>query len=140
MCTAQIGQFIADAEYNNIRWAVMQKAPGVRLTQTRAFKEAFQKGRKECDDLVDRIHGPAFLTILDHVRNYGIYHQAMNDKMLWDDNATNPNLFDLGEDEERDPHDADDLRFQQEVALNVYIAWPNDGRTYQDWCVNGQSQ
>lgn len=50
-CVQQVGQFVAEAEYNGIRWLVMQKFPGLPLTKTKAFKTAFQESRKVCDDV-----------------------------------------------------------------------------------------
>ncbi|KIJ39856.1 hypothetical protein M422DRAFT_49380 [Sphaerobolus stellatus SS14] len=124
---SRVGQFIGESEYEDFRWLIMQKPPGVHLTKTRAFKEAFQKSRKECDDvssmvrlvnifvtsdtfpkLVEGAHGPAFMEILNLLRKHGIYHLVSNDRMLWDDNAQNPKIFDMGDDEERDPEKADD--------------------------------
>ena len=60
--------------------------------------------------LVDKVHGPAFMEILNFLREYGIYHQVSNARMLWDDNAENPKIFDLGDDEELDSAQADDPR------------------------------
>jgi len=71
---------------------------------------------------------------------YGLYHKLNNARMLWDDSAQNPSIFDLGDDEECDPSDAEKEEIKKNVALSVYFTWPNDGISYQDWCVNGQSQ
>ncbi|KAF8588646.1 hypothetical protein K439DRAFT_1658332 [Ramaria rubella] len=136
----RVGQLVAQDEYEGFRWLIMYKPPGVHLTKTRAFKEAFQKGRQECDALVESIYEPAFNAIIDLLRGYGIYHQAMNARMLWDEMAHNATIFDLGDDESRTPEDAEHSDVRNQVALAVYMAWPNDGVTYQDWCVNGQAQ
>jgi hypothetical protein len=108
--------------------------------------------------LVEHAYEPAFNAIIDYIRRYGIYHQVLNSRMLWDDTVTSVSIFDLGDDIERDPNDAEKQDLvcgglypdpvpltlaslqRNEIALNVYKAWPNDGIYYQDWCVNGQSQ
>ncbi|KAF8520338.1 hypothetical protein BU17DRAFT_88914 [Hysterangium stoloniferum] len=137
---SKVGQFLAQEEYEGFQWLIMHKPPGVHLTKTRAFKEAFKKGRKECDDLVEDAYGPAFKVMMEYIAKHGLYHELNNARMLWDDFAQNPSIFDIGDDEECDPSDAEKDRIKKQVALSIYFTWPNDGVSYQDWCVNGQSQ
>jgi len=137
---SRIGQLVTHADFDGVHWLIMDKPPGVHLTKTRAFKEAYQKGRRECDDLVEGVYEPAFNAIIDLIRKYGIFHHVLNSRMLWDDDAKNVHLFDFGDDTERDPGTADDPNVRNGVALDVYTAWPNNGISYQDWCVNGQEQ
>lgn len=56
---------------------------------------------------MESIYEPAFNAIIDLLRGYGIYHQAMNARMLWDEMAHNATIFDLGDDENRTPEDAE---------------------------------
>ena len=68
---------------------------------------------------MEHAYEPAFNAIIHYIRSYGIYHQVLNSRMLWDDTARNVSIFDLGDDIERDPNDADD---QDLVCTQIYIS------------------
>lgn len=67
---------------------------------------------------MEHVYEPAFNAIIDYIRLYGIYHQVLNPKMLWDDTARNVSIFDLGDDIERNRNDADDHDL---VCSRIYL-------------------